>query len=91
MKESDYLSRSLEGLWGSNPHLLIQKSELIQIPTKILVELSSQKTTRLNTMWTMGGDKRFKARWTNNYGVGTSNVNKSLPTPHDFSGTLKNN
>jgi len=38
----------------------------------------------------MGGDKRFKARWTDNFGVGTTNVNKSLPTPLDFSGTLNN-
>ena len=31
-----------------------------------------------------GCDRRFKARWTNNFGVGTTNVNKSLPTPLDF-------
>ena len=32
----------------------------------------------------MGGDKRFKARWTNNYGGETTDVNKSLSPPHDL-------
>ena len=47
MKKGDYLSRSLEGLWGSNPHLLIQKSELIQIPTKILVSIVTKCKSRI--------------------------------------------
>ena len=34
MKKSDYFSSPLVRLWGSNPHLLIQKSELRQIPTR---------------------------------------------------------
>jgi len=38
----------------------------------------------------MGGDKRFKARWTDNFGGETTNVNKSLSPPLDFSGTLNN-
>ena len=32
----------------------------------------------------MGGDKRFKARWTDNFGGETTNVNKSLSPPHDL-------
>jgi len=31
-----------------------------------------------------GCDRRFKARWTNNFGGETTDVNKSLSPPHDF-------
>ena len=34
----------------------------------------------------MAGDKRFKARWTDNFGGETTNVNKSLSPPHDLGG-----
>ena len=43
MKKSDYFSSPLVRLWGSNPHLLIQKSELIQIPTTILYNMVREK------------------------------------------------
>ena len=39
IKGSDYLSRPLVWLGGSSPPSQIQKSELIQIPTKNLVAL----------------------------------------------------
>jgi len=43
MKKSDYLTSPLVRLGGSNPPSLIQKSELIQIPTKILYDMVREK------------------------------------------------
>ena len=47
MKESDYLSSPLVRLGGSNPPSLIQKSELRQIPTKILVSIVTKCKSRI--------------------------------------------
>ena len=47
MKESDYLSSPLVRLGGSNPHLLIEKSELKQIPAKILVAIVTKCKSRI--------------------------------------------
>ena len=48
MKKSDYLTSPLVRLGGSNPPSLIQKSELIQIPTKISVGENSNVNKALS-------------------------------------------